>query len=229
MSNKIFTFIFARGGSKGIKNKNIVLINNKPLIYYSIKLGKKISGNNVYVSTDSEKIKKISTQYGARIIPRPHSLAKDRSSERDAWIHAIKYLQKKQIFFDIFLSLPTTSPLRNIIDIKKSIKLIKKCDFVFSGSKSKRSPWFNMVKKDKNNNIKILIEKNSKITTRQMSPKSYDLTTAAYVSRPNYILSNKNFFSGKALLNEIPEERALDIDTQYDLKIARLLINGKNN
>ena len=54
---KIFTFIFARGGSKGIKDKNIVKINNRPLIYYSIEIAKKISGEDVYVSTDSLKIK----------------------------------------------------------------------------------------------------------------------------------------------------------------------------
>lgn len=226
--SKIFSFIFARGGSKGVKNKNIVKINKKPLIYYSIQIAKKISKDNVYVSTDCKKISKLSQKYGAKVINRPSIISGDNSPERDAWIHAINFLKKKNINFDIFLSLPTTSPLRSLHDIKRSLKLIKKCDFVFTGTKSKRSPWFNMVKVNKSKSLELLLKKNSlKVVTRQMTPHSYDLTTVAYVSRPNYILQRKNFFSGKVMLNEIPECRSLDIDTNFDLKIARLLMKKK--
>ena len=226
--SKIFSFIFARGGSKGVKNKNIVKINKKPLIYYSIQIAKKISKDNVYVSTDCKKISNLSQKYGAKVINRPSIISGDNSPERDAWIHAIKFLKKKNINFDIFLSLPTTSPLRSLQDIKRSLKLIKKCDFVFTGTKSKRSPWFNMVKVNKSKSLELLLKKNSlKVVTRQMTPHSYDLTTVAYVSRPNYILQRKNFFSGKVMLNEIPECRSLDIDTNFDLKIARLLMKKK--
>ena len=147
--SKIFTFIFARGGSKGIKNKNIIKINNKPLIYYSIILGKKISGNNVFVSTDSKKIANISKKYGASIIKRPKILSGDNSAEVDAWKHAVNYLKNKNIFFDTFLSLPTTSPLRSLKDIMNVLNMLKGSDLVVTGSISKRSPWYNMVKKNK--------------------------------------------------------------------------------
>jgi N-acylneuraminate cytidylyltransferase len=221
---KIFTFIFARGGSKGIKDKNIVKINNRPLIYYSIEIAKKISGEDVYVSTDSLKIKKISEKYGAKVIFRPKNLSKDNSPEILAWKHAIKYLNRKNIFFDIFLSLPTTSPLRSLKDIWKVIKLLKKCDFVVTGSASKRSPWFNMLKVEKNLNAKILMQQQTKYINRQLAPRTYDLTTVAYASRPSYIMRMKNIFDGKVKLSEIPISRALDIDELFDLKIVKLLM-----
>ena len=221
---KIFSFIFARGGSKGIKNKNISKINGKPLIFYSIFLAKKISGKNVYVSTDSLSIKKISEKYGASVIMRPKRISKDKSSEIFAWKHAINYLNKRNIFFDTFLSLPTTSPLRNLYDIKKAINLLKKCDIVVTGCISKRSPWFNMVQADKNLNVKLLIKNKKKFSRRQDVPKTYDLTTVAYVAKASYILKMKDIFSGAVKLSEIPPKRALDIDDKFDLKIAKLLM-----
>ena len=221
---KLFSFIFARGGSKGIKNKNITKINGKPLIFYSISLAKKISGKNVYVSTDSLSIKRISEKYGASVIMRPKSISKDKSLEIFAWKHAINYLNQRNIFFDIFLSLPTTSPLRNLYDIKKAISLLKKCDLVVTGSVSKRSPWFNMVQVNKDLNVELLVKNKKKITRRQDVPKTYDLTTVADVAKASYRLGAKGIFDGKVKLSEIPVDRALDIDDKFDLKIAKLLM-----
>jgi N-acylneuraminate cytidylyltransferase len=120
--------------------------------------------------------------------------------------------------------LPTTSPLRSLKDIRRVIKLLKKCDFVVTGSVSKRSPWFNMLKVEKNLNAKIFFQQKKKYTNRQLAPRTYDLTTVAYASRPSYIMRMKNIFDGKVKLSEIPTSRALDIDEVFDLKIAKLLM-----
>ena len=75
---KIKTFIFARGGSKGIKNKNIKLLNGKPLLFYSIDMAKKFcKKENIFVSTDSNKIALIAKKYGVQVIKRPKLLSKD--------------------------------------------------------------------------------------------------------------------------------------------------------
>lgn len=122
-----YAFIFARGGSKGIKDKNIKLFNKKPLIYYSINLAKKIKEiKKVFVSSDSKKILKIAKKFGANTILRPKELSRDHSSEIDAWKHAVRHLKKKGEKFDNFISLPCTSPLRKEIDIKTALKKIKK-------------------------------------------------------------------------------------------------------
>ena len=102
---KTFSFIFARGGSKGIKNKNIKSFCGKPLIEYSIKVAKEIDRiDECFVSTDSSKIAKISKELGAQIILRPSQLAEDSSSEWLAWQHAIKTVNKLFSEFDVFVS-----------------------------------------------------------------------------------------------------------------------------
>ena len=106
-------FIFARGGSKGIKRKNLVPFNGIPLIAHSILLAQKLSCiEKIYVSTDSEEIADVSRMYGASIIKRPIELASDSSPEWLSWQHAIKYSVELNGNFDKFISLPTTSPLR---------------------------------------------------------------------------------------------------------------------
>ncbi len=226
---KIITFIFARGGSKGIKNKNIRLLNGKPLLFYSIDIAKKFcKKQNIFVSTDSKKISLIAKKYGVQVIKRPKSLCKDSSSELLAWKHAINHLYKKKIFFDIFLSLPTTSPLRSRVDIQKCLNMFNnKCDLVITGAKSKRNPWYNILKVNKKTNYaSLLISSINKFLNRQSTPKTFDMTTVAYVANPNYILKSKNLLDGRVRVCEIPQERAIDIDHYYDLRIARLLIKS---
>lgn len=93
----IVTFIPARGGSKGIKNKNILKINKKPLIFYSIDISKKIKLiNETYVSSDSNKILKISKDLGAKIIKRPKKISEDGSTDIEAFKHFYQNYEKKK-------------------------------------------------------------------------------------------------------------------------------------
>ena len=131
---KIFSFIFARGGSKGIKNKNIKSFCGKPLIEYSIKVAKEIDRiDECFVSTDSLKIAKISKELGAQVILRPSQLAEDNSSEWLAWQHAIRAVNKSFCEFDVFVSLPATSPLRTKINVEQALdNLNSKVDIVMT-------------------------------------------------------------------------------------------------
>ena len=122
---KIFSFIFARGGSKGIKNKNIKSFCGKPLIEYSIKVAKEIDRiDECFVSTDSLKIAEISKKLGAQIILRPSQLAQDNSSEWLAWQHAIKTVYKSVCEFDIFISLLYIS-IRTKINVEQALDNLK--------------------------------------------------------------------------------------------------------
>ena len=121
--------------------------------------------------------------------------------------------------------MPVTSPLRKKIDIIKCInKLNKKIDIVVTIQETNTNPWYNMVKINNKNSVQ-LINKNSKkiIDIRQKAPKVFDMTTVCYVAKPQYILKNKSIFSGNVKAVKVPKERALDIDTYFDLKLARLL------
>ena len=122
MTNKkrIFAFIFARGGSKGLINKNILPIGGVPLVGRSINIAKEIENiEKIFLSTDSNEIADIGSSFGAEIIPRPDYLSQDNSPEWEAWRHAINVVKDKYGSFDIFLSLPATSPLREIEDVQR--------------------------------------------------------------------------------------------------------------
>jgi len=225
---KIIAFIFARGGSKGLPNKNIKILNGKPLIAWSIEHAKKINRiDRVIVSTDSEEIAKIAREFGAEVpFMRPLELATDESPEWLSWKHAIKWVENKYDNFDIFLSLPPTSPLRSKIDVENCLKSISdKSDVIVGITKSSRSPWFNMVKKNKNKSLSILMDTKKRINNRQDSPDTFDLTTIAYVATPDFIKKSNGVFDGKVFGVEIPPERAIDIDTKFDFEIAEYLIN----
>jgi CMP-N-acetylneuraminic acid synthetase len=222
---KTYAFIFARGGSKGLKNKNIRFLSGKPLLAWSIELANKMPDvNKVFVSTDSKEIANISFKFGAEVIIRPKSLAKDKTPEWLAWKHAIEYLELKGEIFDQFISLPATAPLRSISDIQSCMKAFdSKTDIVVTMSRSTRSPWFNMVKKMKNGYIDLIIKNDKNIYRRQDAPEIFDLTTVAYLTRPSFIKKSNNIFEGNVKAIEIPAERAVDIDTELDFKFAEFL------
>ena len=218
--------IFARGGSKGLPNKNIKLINNKPLIYYSIKQAKSCSFiKDVYVSTESKKIKEIAIKYGAKIIDRPRYLATDSSPEFLSWKHAVQFLIDKQVIFEKIISLPTVAPIRLNSDIKLAIEnLDKKTDIVISVTRSKHYPEFNMVTFDKKGYCSPIKKKKSKVVRRQDAAAIYNITPHVYVTTPDFILKKTNIFDGKVKAIQIPEERSVDIDTKFDFEVAEFLM-----
>ena len=222
---KTFAFIFARGGSKGVPGKNIRNLGGKPLLAHSIIMAQNIDEiSRIFVSTDDQDIAYIGSKYGAEIIKRPSNLAQDNSPEWFAWLHAIEWLEDQEIFFDRFISLPTTSPLRNKDDVIKCLNLLdKETDVVVTITNSSRSPYFNMVSK-KDGYIKLLMESEQNFSRRQDVPLVYDMTTVAYVARPNFIKNNSKVFDGRVKAALIPKERAVDIDDEMDFKIAEMLI-----
>ena len=225
---KIFAFIFARGGSKGVPGKNIRNLNGIPLLAHSIIMAQNIDNiSRIFVSTDDQNIADIGAKYGAEIIKRPSNLAQDDSPEWLAWLHAIEWSESKGEYFDCFISLPTTSPLRNKDDVIKCLNLLdKKTDIVVTTTNTSRSPYFNMVSK-KDGYIRLLMESEIMPSRRQDVPLAYDMTTVAYVSRPSFIKNNNKVFDGQVKAVLIPKERAVDIDDEIDFKIAEMLMKEK--
>ena len=134
-------------------------------------------------------------------------------------------MQKKYGNFDLFVSLPPTAPLRSKTDICKFYKKIKSCDAVITYKKSHSNPWFNMVSYEKDN-LK-LVNSGKNIFRRQDAPVVFDMTTVAFVLKPEFILNNNSIWDGKVKGTEVPIERAIDIDDQIDLDMARFLYNDR--
>jgi CMP-N-acetylneuraminic acid synthetase len=219
-------FIFARGGSRGIKNKNLLNFDKTTLLGHAISQAKKSKYiKKVFVSTDSKKIAAEAKIHKAEIpFLRPKYLAKNNSPEILSWRHAIIFLKEKlNIKPQYIVSLPTTSPLRKVSDIDKCIQkaIKKKLDIVFCVSKSQKNPFFNILIK-KNNKLQIFNNKKN-ITRRQDAPQCFDMTTVCYVFKPEYIMKNLNFLRGNTGFIEVPKERSIDIDTYFEYKLAKLI------
>ena len=230
----VVSFIFARGGSRGIKSKNLLKFKKTTLLGNSILQSKKSRYiKRIFVSTDSNKISKEAIKNNAEVpFIRPKYLAKANSPEIYAWRHAINFLNKKlNLYPDYIVSVPTTCPLRMVSDIDKCInKAIKnKLDVVFATTPSSRNPYFNMLQERKGK-LNIFSKtglawnfKNKKIYRRQDAPKCFDLSTACYVFKPKYIQKTLDLFSGKVGFVLIPRERSIDIDDKLDYKMVNLL------
>ena len=224
--------ICARGGSKGLPKKNTKLLNGKPLITWSINLAKKIDRiSRIIVSTDNQEIADIAISSGAEVpFIRPSHLAEASSDEWKVWQHAVEFMKNNNFTQSNLISLPPTSPLRTIQDISKCLDEFEKQKFeaIITVADSYRNPYFNMVRLEKNKNIKILIESDKKIIRRQDAPKVYDVLTVAYVTSFDYIINKNNIFEGKVGAVRIKKENAIDIDTALEFEIAEFLKN-KNN
>ena len=227
---KIIAFIFARGGSKGLPNKNIRLLNGKPLLQYSIDVAKQIPTiTDIFVSTDCKQTAEVARKNNVKVIKRPLELALDSTPEWLAWRHAVEYVNKNFGEFNYFISLPTTSPLRNRDDVQASInKLIESnADICIGVSPASRSPYFNMVSMKPNNEVELVITPNKLVTRRQDSPDVYDITTTVYAATTQFIMKKNSIFDGKTVATIIPKSRSIDIDDIYDFKFAETLIKNE--
>jgi CMP-N-acetylneuraminic acid synthetase len=224
----VISFIFARGGSKGLKNKNILSFAGKPLIAWTIEqaLGHP-EIDRVLVSTDSLEIAEISKSFGAEVpFIRPPELATDSSSELLSWKHALNFLQNEEGKVpEIFVSLPCTAPLRSQEDITRNLHLLVESggDLALTVTPSQRSPYFNMVHLQSDSRASLVIDNGSTYTRRQDAPHTYDMTTVAYSGKSSYILETNELLSGKVYASIVDQERAIDIDNSFDFEIAEYL------
>ena len=227
---KVIAYIFARGGSKGLKNKNLLNFDGKPLIAHTIinALNSALFAD-VVVSTDSEEIANIAKEHGANVpFIRPGALATDNSSEWLSWKHVVN---ERAIDNHLFVSLPCTSPLRDYSEVSNMIDLYKSktYDLVLGITKSNHSPDFNMVYKDSNNTLEIMNNQINKVERRQDSKECFLVTTYAYITSVDYIKNTEYIFNGQIGGYEVLKSQSIDIDDIHDFNYALYLhMESKN-
>jgi N-acylneuraminate cytidylyltransferase len=223
-------FIFARGGSKGVPGKNIRSLHGRPLITWSIAHALAVPRiRRLIVSTDDLEIAQVAREAGAEVpFMRPPEFARDDSPEWLAWRHALQWLQQDEGRLpDAMVSIPATAPLRQPMDIDNCIDAFVggDADVVVAVTDAHRNPWFNMVTLSADGYARLV---NSPIPgtvmRRQDTPLVYDLTTVAYVVRPEFVLARPGIFAGRVKAIRVPPERALDIDTLLDFRMAEFLL-----
>lgn len=223
---KILALIPARGGSKGIKKKNIIDVAGKPLIAYSILAAKESKYiDEVVITTDSEEIAEVSLKYGAKVpFLRPTELAGDHSTTLDAVLHALKMLEAQQ--FDVLVLLQPTSPLRTVDDIDNALELFFKADSKSLASVSEvNDPPVLMRYVSENGEMKKLLNVNSTVR-RQDMPITYRINGSIYINLITEI-SRETSFNDNLVAYIMDKEHSVDIDEYVDLVIANYYLEGK--
>ena len=221
----IIAIIPARGGSKGIKRKNIINFKGKPLIAHTILLAKKSEIiNETYVWTDDKKIADISKKYGAKVpLLRPKSISKDNSLDIEVINHFYDwYLTKNNKDIDLIIHLRATSPYRKLNLVNKAIQIMKK-NKSFSALRSfkiaKNTPYKMWKKSGKLAIPLIETKKELHSAGRQFLPEIYMHTGYVDILRPKKTILKKSMVGKKVFFNEInKKEKYIDIDTKEDLK-----------
>jgi len=233
MKENILITIAARGGSKGVKDKNIKPLMGKPLIAYSIlqalKWGK---GEDIVCSTDSKRIAKTASKYGAKVpFKRPRSLAGGSISKVKVLSHALRECEKRfNKRYDIIVDLDATAPIRKIKDLDNCLKLFKKHrpKTLFSVVECHKNPYFNMVEEKKSKKVKLCKKTKKPIYARQDTPLVYDLNASIYFYRRDYLLSNKkDVVTDDTIAYKMDKLSAIDIDSKLDFKFIEFLMKER--
>ncbi len=221
---KILAVIPARGGSKGIPRKNIVPINGKPLIQYSIDEARKSKYiDSLIVSTDDKEIAEISCQLGAEVpFLRPQNLAGDTAKTIDVLVDVVQKLKQQ---YDYLLLLQPTSPLRRTFHIDEAIQKIidDGRPSLVSVCKVKEHPVL-MRTITKNGQLKNLLDTNSTVR-RQDFPEYYIVNGAIYINKLDDNFTNQTSLNDNILPYIMEQKYSLDIDEPQDLEKVKLFIN----
>ena len=234
MEHKILAIIPARGGSKGVKRKNLRILGNKPLINWSIEEVKKSKLiNKIVVSTEDDEIAQVSENAGVCVIKRPMELALDDSPTIEAIIYTLDKLKNQNYIPDYVMLLQCTTPFRTSKDIDNAIKLLieneKKADSLISVSLEESIPyWLKTIDNDGVLYDFIKYDK-KKFTRRQDFKKVYRLNGAIYISKIDKIYENRSFESKRTMSYIMDKQSSIDIDTENDLNYAEFILNNYIN
>lgn len=228
---EILIIIPARGGSKGIKDKNIINICGKPLIQYTIEksllLKEKGLVSEVIVSTDSIKISEVATSLGASVpFLRPENISGDKSKSIDYIIHALQYFRKNNKSFDSVLLLQPTSPIRTLEQLSTAISIFSKSN-VQSLISCYLEEYINdlvMYKKKDNLNLEPLNADHNKGVRRQDHGSIYIRNGSIYLTRVSYLERERKIICDNPILLEMKKSESFNLDTPEDIEILKRVL-----
>lgn len=224
MSN--VAIIPARGGSKGIPKKNILSFCNKPLISWSITQALKAkSVDSVWVTSDCEEILSVAKNHGARTIKRPIDLASDNASSESAWIHALEYIESKNIPVNLVIGMQATSPLRSSRDLDLAVDLFhnEAADSMFT---SFTIEDFFIWKQSEEGQLDGVNHDPVNRKPRQQIEKNYLENGSFYLFRPEGIRRTNNRLHGRIRTFSMDGYKRFQIDSPEDLKLCETIMRG---
>ncbi len=222
----ILAIIPARAGSKGVPRKNLVEIDGKPLIYYSIHEAKKSKYiTRIVVSTDGEEIANVSKSFGAEVMMRPEELATDTAKTMPVLKHVVNYLKETDDYSpDIIVLLQPTSPLRTFQDIDKVIEKLLHNDYdsTVSVCENEHTPEWLLIEED--NKSKFYIGQRPSNLRRQDIKKTYFINGAVYAVTLDCLMNREDYILGDNIGIVVMDKlNSFQIDDLEDLEIIKSL------
>lgn len=232
MTRRLCT-LCARGGSKGVPNKNIRQLHGLPLIAHSIAQARD-SGLFEYiaVSSDSPAILEAARVAGADfLVRRPDDMASDTAAKVPAIRHCLLEAERRAgHVFDVLVDLDATSPLRAVDDIRGAVKMLESSDAsnVITGTAARRSPYFNLVEMGVEGFVVLSKRLQTPVVRRQDAPQCFDMNASIYAWRRDVFVDHPAVFYPDTRLFEMPEERSHDIDSELDFEWVEYLMRCRS-
>ena len=230
---KTIITVCARGGSKGVKGKNVRDMNGLPLIAYTLRQARAFAGVDGFaVSSDSDAILAIAEKEGFLVVKRPDELATDTAAKIPVIRHCVETAEKiLGKTFDLCIDLDCTSPLRDVADIEAVVKLLSNPEVpnVITAMPARRSPYFNLIEKSPEGRIQLAKKLDKPVVRRQDAPECFDMNASIYGWKREVLMKENTLFLPGTALHVMPEERSIDIDSELDFQIVEMIMKKRMN
>lgn len=226
--------ITVRAGSKGVPGKNLRVVAGRPLFGHSVAQAV-ASGlfDEVVVSSDSEEILALAPSFGATgVVRRPAEMATDTAGKVPAIAHAVRSTEERTgRRFDVCVDLDATSPLRTVQDIRVAVDMFEAsdADSLITGAEARRNPYFNLVEEQPDGTVAVSKQPDDAVLRRQDAPRCFDMNGSIYVWRREALLEDQVVFFPSTILYEMPAERSIDVDSEFDFRIVDWMMNQRDD
>ena len=228
----VLATICARGGSKGVPNKNIRTVLGKPLLAYAIECARNSSAvDHLVVSTDSDEIARVAERHGVPVpFRRPAEFASDESAKIHAIRHATQFVEENEGFRpDVVVDLDVGVPLRAPEDVEACVSMLadnSDLDAAVTLYESERSPYFNMVEFE-GDQVRLVKQPGEGYVRRQDAPPVYSVSPSVFAYRRRRLMTITHLYQGKWGGCVLPRERTMDIDSEIDLAFVEFLLTRR--
>lgn len=221
--------ITVRAGSKGVPGKNLRMVAGRPMFGHSVAQAAATGlFDEIVVSSDSEQILALAPQFGATgVVRRPTEMATDTAGKVPAIAHAVSSTEQRTgQTFEVCVDLDATSPLRTVDDIRTAVRMFEESDAesLITGAEARRNPYFNLVEEQRDGTVAVSKQPDDAVLRRQDAPRCFDMNGSIYVWRRESLLEDQVVFLPSTILYEMPADRSIDVDSEFDFRIVEWLM-----
>lgn len=226
--------ITVRAGSKGVPGKNLRVVAGKPLFGHSIAQAVATGlFDEVVVSSDSEEILALAHSFGATgVVRRPAEMATDSAGKVPAIAHAVRSTEERTgERYEVCVDLDATSPLRTVDDVRTAVEMFENADAasLITGCEARRNPYFNLVEEQPDGTVAVSKRPDDVVLRRQDAPRCFDMNGSIYVWRREALLDEQVVFFPSTILYEMPAERSIDVDSEFDFRVVEWLMGQRDD